>query len=279
LKHLAICLAAAIVSSALKAQDRPKFEVASIKECKSTDRPPPSTNSPGRLSLSCWPLKRLIQDAYEIFADGKVYPLNPFFPTAPIEGSPDWVNSAKYSIDAKSDTPHTPATMRGPMMQTLLEDRFQLRQHRETREVPVYIMTVARGGPKLLPTREGSCIHVDPSDLSQAQPPPGSRVCAFSTRVRTGTIEVFGVTLDVFAKLLHPGGRPVVNQTGLTGAYDIHLDQAPDPPSSPSDSGASDPSGLSFIAQLRSELGLQLTPGKGPREFLVIDRIARPSSN
>ena len=167
-------------------------------------------------------------------------------------------------------------------MQALLEDRFQLRQHRETREVPVYIMTVARGGPKLPPTKEGSCIHVDPSDLSQAEPPLGARVCAFSTRARTETIdaiEVFGVTIEVFAKLLHPGGRPVVNQTGLTGAYDIHLDQAPDPPSSPSDSGASDPSGLSFIAQLRSELGLQLTPGKGPREFLVIDRIARPSSN
>jgi len=258
LKHLAICLAAAIVPPALNAQDRPKFEVASIKECKYTDRPPPSTNSPGRLSLSCWPLKRLIQDAYEIYADGKVDPLNPFFPSAPIDGIPDWVNSAKYSIDAKSDSPQTPATMRGPMMQTLLEDRFQLRQHRETREVPVYIMTVARGGPKLTPTKDDSCLHIDPSDLSQAQPPPGARVCAFSTKVRTGTIdaiEVFGVTIDVFAKLLHPGGRPVVNQTGLTGAYDIHLEQAPDPSGSPSDSEPSDPSGLSFIAQLRRTLG------------------------
>lgn len=57
--------------------------------------------------------------------------------------------------------------MRGPMMQALLEERFRLRAHTETRQVPVYVMTVAEGGSKLRPTEEGSCNHLDPTDLAQ----------------------------------------------------------------------------------------------------------------
>jgi len=282
LKYLVHCLVAVIAPLTLSAQDRPKFEVASIKECKPGDSHPPSTNSPGRLSLSCWPLKRLIQDAYEVFAAGKVDPQNPFFPAAPIEGTPDWVNSASYSIDARSDSPQTPAAMRGPMMQALLEDRFQMRTHRETREVPVYIMTVAKGGPKLTPTKEDSCLHLDTSDLNQPEPPRGAKLCVFPLGVKRGAIEgvaVYGITLDVYAKLLH-AERPVIDRTRLTGAFDITLEYPPDPPrpSTPDSGAASDP-GTSLFSSLREQLGLQLTPGKGPHEFLIVDRIERPSAN
>jgi len=277
---LAVC---ALHAATLAAQDppaRPKFEVASIKECKPTDRHPPSTNSPGRLSLGCWQLKRLILQAYEVYAAGKVDPLNPYLPTIPMEGDPDWVSSTSYSIDAKAETPQSAAMMLGPMMQTLLEERFQLKIRRETREGPVYFLTVAKGGPKLQPSKEGTCTHIDPTDFAQPPLPPGDKPCAFTRGSRKGPImvmDIYGVTLDVFARISHYGGRPVIDRTGLTGAFDIHLEHEPVPPSR--DGAASDPQGESFLAALPEQLGLRLDPGKGPSEFLVIDHIERPTGN
>lgn len=85
--------------------------------------------------MSCWPLIRLIQEAYEVFAAGVVDLRNPTYPLTPIEGTPDWAGAARYSIDARAEAPESPARMRGPLMQTLLEERFGLKTHRETREV------------------------------------------------------------------------------------------------------------------------------------------------
>jgi uncharacterized protein (TIGR03435 family) len=90
--------------------------------------------------------------------------------------------------------------------------------------------------------------------------------------------EAYGITLDIYAKLLHLGSRPVIDRTGLTGAFNIHLELPTDMPASP-DGGASDPPGTSAITAMREQLGLQLASGKGPREFLVIDRVERPSGN
>jgi uncharacterized protein (TIGR03435 family) len=285
-----LCLTAVLAAPLFTApQDpaaRPKFEVASIKECTDTDRPPPSTSSPGRLGLSCWPLWRLIADAYETFASGKVNPLNPLVPR-PIEGAPAWVNSARYSIDAKAEGPQSGAMMRGPMMQTLLEDRFQLKIHRETREVSAYIMTVAKGGPKLHRTVEGSCNPIDPTDLTQSLKilPGGKPWCLLPTNGSKGPLLVFdvhGMTLDTFCKFLLPKDRPVIDRTGLSGAYDIHLEWPPDAPNSPAPDGgaASDPSPhTSATVAMREQLGLRLDPGKGTREFLMIDRVEKPSRN
>ena len=235
-----------------------------------------------RRRLSGWQLKRLILQAYEVYADGKVDPLNPLLPLTPIEGDPAWIGSARYSIDAKAETAQSAAMMMGPMMQTLLEDRFQLKTHRETGEVPVYIMTVAKGGPKLQPTKETSCAHIDPTDFAQPQLPPGRKPCAFPTRVPKGStvaVGAYGITLDVYAKSLNPG-RPVIDRTGLTGAFGIFLEFPADFPSASSSEGgaASDP-GTPLVAALREQLGLRLDPGRGPREFLVIDHIEHASGN
>jgi uncharacterized protein (TIGR03435 family) len=254
-----------------------RFEVASIKECKPTDRRAPATSSPGRLSLGCWPLKRLIQEAYDLYATGNAGSRASFRLGIPIEGLPDWVGSARYSIDAGAGHPETPAMMRGPMMQQLLEERFRVKTHRETRDTAVYFLTVAKGGPKLTPAREGGCIRLDPADLSQTPPPAGAYICGFPKRLKNGTIkgmEIKGITLDAFAPLL-VAGRPVIDHTGLTGAYDIHIEEPPPP--SPQD-GARDP-GAPTAALVRAQLGLRLEPGRAPREFLVIDHIERPSGN
>jgi uncharacterized protein (TIGR03435 family) len=265
---------------AQSAAANPKFEVASIRECEGKEQMPASVSSPGRLRLGCWPLARLIADAYETFTNGKVDPLKP--PAAPpLEGTPNWANSARYTIDAKADGPQSGAMMRGPMMQALLEDRFQVKVHRETREISGYLMTVDKGGLKLKLTQEGSCDLVDPTDLSQS---PKGKPCNVAQMTRNGPLTVLdlrGVTLDVFARLLHPDGRAVIDRTGLTGQFDIHLEWEPAAPNSDADSGvASEPSPhASTIEAMRRQLGLRLDPGKGTRELLVIDRVEKPSGN
>ena len=265
----------------LLAQERPTFEVASIKECKDGDQAPPSTSSPGRLSLSCWPLSRLISNAYGVFAGGKYDPMD--FVPFPVEG-PGWINSAKYSIDAKAETPASAAVMRGPMMQALLEERFQLKLRREVREVPVYYMTVAKDGLKVQPTREGACNPVDPTDLARSYDAPldGKPWCSLPRITRTEQSSVYdvpGVRLDVFFKLVNPR-RPVIDRTGLTGAYDVRLEVESRVPAPPAPEGAaSEPPGTSIVMAIRKQLGLELTPGKGPHEFLVVDRVERPSAN
>jgi len=222
----------------------------------------------------------VILQAYEVFASGKLDPLNPM-PTTPVEGDPPWVGSARYSIDAKADGRESAGMMRGPMMQALLEERFHLRTHRETREVPVYVMTVAKGGPKFQPAKPGSCQPFDASgDLTVHF---DGIPCAEARVSRKGSITVIdfrGVSLDAFAKDLHPG-RPVIDRTGLAGAFDIHLEMEADAPdsSAPGSGAASDPPHSSFIVALREQLGLRLDPAKGPSEFLVIDHIERPSEN
>src|SRR5579872_3143675 len=105
---------------AAQVSSQPKFEVVSIKECADRSTPPPSTSSPGRVSLGCWPMWRLIGEAYDTFVTGAVDRLKQPVPQPP-EGGPNWIGSARYTIDAKVESPQTGAMMRGPMMQAVLE--------------------------------------------------------------------------------------------------------------------------------------------------------------
>jgi uncharacterized protein (TIGR03435 family) len=178
--------------------------------------------------------------------------------------------------------------MMGPMLQSLLEDRFQLKIRRETREVPVYALTEAKGGPKLLPFKEGSCI---PVDFAKGFPPPGQPNCK-AVVGRNGpnvTVEAPGTSVDSLSKLLNLAlDRPVVDKTGITGFFDFHLVFAADevtprflpggdmagPPAEPS----GDPAGPTIFTAIQ-QFGLKLEPAKGSRDFLVIDRVERPSGN
>jgi bla regulator protein blaR1 len=108
----------------------PRFEVASIKPCKEADNGPSPKSSPGRLVEDCHELLNIIGNAYTTFADGH---LNLNAEPAPMTGGPPWLHSASYNINAKAEGN---PMMLGPMMQRLLEDRFHLKIHRETREGP-----------------------------------------------------------------------------------------------------------------------------------------------
>ena len=135
----------------------PKFDVVSIKPCKSGDRKG-GDSSPGRLSIGCALLADtdntgLIQQAYNRYAAGHLTS----FGVIPIEGGPDWIHSETFEIDAKSDGHPSIQMMLGPMMQAILQDRFKLRIHRETRQGPVYELALGKGSPKLKPLQDGSC--------------------------------------------------------------------------------------------------------------------------
>jgi len=266
---------------------RPRFEAASIKRCREFG-PAPSQSSPGRLSLSCWPVRRLIQEAYHLFAEGKANPLNPVFPLVPVENGPGWIDSDRYLIDAETEGAESPGMMRGPMMQRLLEDRFQLRVHRETREEPVYALTAAKGGPKLQPAKAGSCAPFDPFDFTRPfnRGPEEIPWCAVARPQRNGSRLVYdarGMSLDLFARLLGGLDRPVIDRTGIAGVFDIHLEYSlgeTSPPAPPTGGEPADPvSQQPIVRAIRQQLGLRLDPAVGPREFLVVDRVERPSEN
>src|SRR5439155_4842339 len=140
-----------------------------------------------------------------IFADGQNNLFRPLETT--IEGGPDWIRSERWDVDATAEGTPGSAMMQGPMLQTLLEERFKVKLHRETREVPVYIVTVAKGGPKLTPFKEGSCVSIVPPPGPQTTLAPGQHRCA-SFGGRKGPnmiIDVEGRTVEEFAKIFLRG--------------------------------------------------------------------------
>jgi uncharacterized protein (TIGR03435 family) len=205
-----------------------------------------------------------------------------------IKGSPAWVNSDRYVIDAKTEGPTAPEMMRGPMMQALLEDRFKLKIHRESKEIPVYELTVAKGGPKLQPYQEGGCIPRD----KWTPPAPGKNV-PHSLCGGLGGPNVLGTTLAQFCRnLSNISDRDVVDKTGLAGMFDLYFDLPPAAPPVGDSAGVGAPAATplppshadseDLFAQFRSalpKLGLKLEPAKGHGDFLVIDHVERPSGN
>jgi uncharacterized protein (TIGR03435 family) len=154
-------------SSSAPSADTAKFDVASVKPCKEgvtagttgqkggRSGGGPSL-SPDRLDMPCLPLRFFIQLAYVTSANQ----LNPNG-NLRLEGGPAWIDSDRYQINAKADGPVGRGAMQGPMLQALLEDRFKLKIHRETRETPLYALTVASGGPKLQRAGDRSCTEPD----------------------------------------------------------------------------------------------------------------------
>jgi uncharacterized protein (TIGR03435 family) len=269
---------------------RPRFDVVSIKPCK-----PSVTNgtpvfggdsSPGRLSIGCGILADtdnvgLIQVAYNRYANGQLTS----WKMIPIEGGPDWIHSERFEIDAKSDGHPSLLMMQGPMLQTILEDRFKLKIHRETRQGPVYELALGKGASKLKPLQDGSCTPVvvgRPLTLL----PDGQHRCR--NMVSPRSVDFEGGTLSMFAGSLGMVlDRPVIDKTGITSYFEIHLAFSPDDSAAPrpatTDPGASAavsaPDTPGIFQAIQEQLGLRLVPAKGPVDVLVIDHIERPSEN
>jgi uncharacterized protein (TIGR03435 family) len=161
------------------------------------------------------------------------------------------------------------------MMQTLLAERCKLVVHREMRERPIYALVVAKNGPKLKAAEQGEAEAIRAKHPDAVGVPGGSGF--FVRGEKNGHIDIYEATIGTLALLLSgPAGRSVVDKTGLTGIYDMHLDMGQKGP--PPTDGSADP-GVSVFSSLQEQLGLKLESQKDQVEYLVIDRIERPSPN
>jgi uncharacterized protein (TIGR03435 family) len=242
---------------------RPAFEVASVK-VNHSDRPDGNTSvTPNGAVLTNWTLRMLIQNAYHVL---------PFL----IVEAPSWIDAERFDITAKSpaglDATRFEAGVTWDMLQSLLEDRFRLRTHRETRELPAYELVTARSdgtlGPKLIRS-------------TQPCSPPGTPTAPGTVPCRgvVGFSQAGGMMSATSFPLARVAGtlglvveRPVVDHTGLDGTFEIDLQW-----SSAAASASSDTPGI-FTA-LQEQLGLKLPPTTAPVEVLVVDAIERPNED
>jgi uncharacterized protein (TIGR03435 family) len=234
-----------------------RFEAASIKPTTSPDGRSLLQALPGRLTMRNIALKRLILIAWDV-QDYQV------------AGDPAWTGSEHYDVQAKADGNASAQEMEGPMLQALLEERFRLRVHRETRQVPVYELSIASGGAKLQRSTEASCVA------------PGA-ACGFhlTTDGLNRTLEVKGVTMEMLAGNLSRSynsslGRNVFDKTGLAGAFDVRLAWTIDPLNPDL---AAELTAPSIRGALQEQLGLKLESTKAAAEVLIIDHIEKPSAN
>lgn len=291
---------------------RQKFEAASIHKCGPSVVAPLREGgglaytgpSPNRVTKECFTVITLLQDAYVIFADGQDRS-GTAVQMPPIEKAPGWMSSDLYTIDAKAEGAPGQAAMLGPMMQSLLEDRFHLKLHRETRSGPAYELTVAKGGSKLK-TNNGSCT-VDvpatavPRDSTTGRPVPGfasghvsppsqsGAPCRLMFNLNNGPNQLFissATTISGFCSYLSRAtARTIIDKTGLRDKYDIRLEYLPDQsasghaPLDPSDAPAEIQPGPSLFTALEQQLGLKLRSFEGTRQVVVIDHIEKPSAN
>jgi uncharacterized protein (TIGR03435 family) len=220
---------------------RPAYEVASIKPNDSSSGNSSTNGSKGQIVFTNQALKRLIERAYNA---------QPFQVTGP-----SWVSDARFDIVAKYPA-DTKKDDRPVMLRTLLEDRFKLAVHHETKEMPGYTLVVAKGGFKLKP--------VEPNGSSSTN-------SNGSGHVRTLTAKKTSMA-DLAEDMARSLGQMVVDKTGLDGVYDFELRYITDDLSS----SAGDVDGIpSLFTALRDTLGLRLQPEKVPTDIIVVDHVER----
>lgn len=231
----------------------PAFEVASVTPCKPGTPEPPGehagmvqfTQPGGRFRATATTVKFLLEWAYDIQ------------PQQHSDG-PSWLASERYDIVAKAEGNATDEQQK-KMVRALLADRFQLNLHREKKKLPVYVISVGKTAPKLVPPKEGEVhsIRIMPQ-TNEDRKFPSYHVVA--TRFSLAQLT------DTFARQL---GRVFVDETGLEGEFDFSMDLTPD------DSRPSplDPSLL--ISAMREQLGLTLKSQDALVDFFVIDGVER----
>ena len=246
----------------------PAFEVASIKLNKSGSGSSHSDFDHGRFTAINVRVKSLIQyEAYGITG-------------AQIAGGPGWLDSEAFDISAKVDdaTAEQMKTLDRDkrrqfiqqLFQQLLAERFMLTVHWETKELPVYALVVAKGGPRLTKSKDAD---------------GGTSVSSGSGGGTSMTAR--GITMARLAQTLTQSlsrdlGRIVIDKTGLEGAYDLALQWTPEDRSAATTNTANDNTsaqGASIFTALQEQLGLKLESTKGPVEILVIDHVEQPSEN
>ena len=259
--RIAVLLVMSVAAGAQSASDSSalRFEVASLKSSAPGGRGGIIRPSPGgeRYLATGIPLQLLMMVAYRVKADQ-------------ITGGPAWTLTDRFDMNAKAERPSTVEELH-TMLKNLLADRFHLQFHRETKELPVYALTVDKAGIKLTPHEAQSA--GDPwMDQSVDQ-------------VVSVKMKATSVPMDYFAwRLGQMLDRPVIDLTKLKGGYDFSLAYTRDLPPGLNEgaliNGAPiDTSGPTIFQALRQQLGLRLDAQKGPVEVFVIDHVEKPTEN
>jgi uncharacterized protein (TIGR03435 family) len=245
----------------MPADANPGFDVATIKPSQ-PNRPGKGFGFRGRSFLTFnTNVNDLIAFAYGLHAKQ-------------IIGAPDWFGADLYDIDGVPDVEGRPSHRQMALMvQKLLADRFKLTFHHEKRELSVYILTVAAGGPK----------------MEKTSVPAGDPTQGFGFRA-LGDLSVRNLNMADFASWMQSGvmDKPVVDQTGLTDKYDFHLKWTPDESQFAQFRGAGvtvppstdDPNAPpSLYTAIQEQIGIKITPGKAQDDVIVIDHVEKPSAN
>jgi uncharacterized protein (TIGR03435 family) len=326
-------LAMALGFAEAQTEEAPAFEVASIKQAAPQPagmlrvmmRGGPGSPDPGQVTYTNVTLKNVLMNAYDV----KGYQIQ----------GPGWLDSERYDIMAKVPKGATKEQFR-LMLQNLVAERFKVALHRETKEMPVYSLVVGKNGPKMKESVEdpapkdgagpeggpaGAGPGYAPRPLEGHEPvvsgriplgkdgmpqlPPGAPKGTMMMMMNGGRFRMNAsgqTTAGLVNMLANQLGRPVIDNTGLTGKYDFTLDFAPEeggrmpgpmgamPMPAPSHAGeggagggggalASTPeaqTGPSLFTAVQEQLGLKLEQKKGPVELLVIDRAEKvPTEN
>ena len=318
--------------AAAASASRPKFDSASIQPCQPGDGPGRSGRgdvganggvdpnmpegvggyfhvSPGRLDVTCGSVLTMVDFSYREF--GRPLLNNPPAPmqeSERIKGVPKWALAARYTIHAVTGDPvangptdagpgqpgRLPAAslLDGPMLQGLLEDRFQLKIHREVEETPMYALTVAQSGFKLKPMQDGECTLLAPGQGMQmigADDKPYCGWVGWPIHGPNRTLLGGGITMGRLAQSLAMLilDRNVIDRTGIAGSFLVRLEYAPDentrcfggPEWCNVDPNSDIPPAATIFTALEHQLGLKLEQIKGPKEHIEIDRVERPSEN
>jgi uncharacterized protein (TIGR03435 family) len=269
---LRLYIAALAIATGFSQSSQPSFEVASVKKNSPLARS--AVNIAGnRFAATAWPLLPLLMEAY-LLRDFQII------------GGPDWMMTDQWDIEGRApegtilrsfyNGEASRSTATRLMLQSLIEERFRFRYHRETRQGAVYELSIARGGLKITPSTDQT-----PVESPLAVPPPGSppgTVPRGAARATAGYIETHAQSFANFAYLLgRQLDRPLIDRTNLQGLYDVKLKWTRETPSTANAPLPSDPPSL-FTA-IEEQLGLRLQGGRGPIEVLVIDSVEKPAEN
>ncbi len=276
----AIVVALAVVAAA--AQEPLRLEAASIKPAlpfepgiSRFDRPGPDV-----FDRAAATLQQLVEYAYDV-------------PRYRVLDGPAWMNADRFEVTAKANRVFGPGETR-PLVRQLLEERFRLKAHRETRELPIYNLVFARGDHRFGPGLQVAPVDCTPFRTGQRPISESPTVelrggyvvprCGFRSTwdMRTGATSQNwkGIPMAEFVRAIaNAAGRDVHDQTGLTGLYDFDVTFVS--PTLVSAPGLPRPNGEgpSLTTALIDELGLKLEPAKGPVDVVVIDAAERPTPN
>jgi uncharacterized protein (TIGR03435 family) len=272
--HVAAALAVTVLIATAQTP-RPTFEAASVKFNRSSTPLVRISTPTGRFSAVNATLRMLIRETYRL-QDFRMI------------GGPRWMDIDRFDVEATAGA-SVPFDQIRAMTQTLLEDRFGLKTHTETRELPIFVLSLARRDAKLgdqIKPSGADCLPMTPPAGAPPPPPPPpgpaqggaprcpSMMAPGHISARKMTIARLVTTLSLFLN------REIVDRTALAGEFDFDLHWLPDQlPPIDVRNAPTDPTAPPLFTAMQEQLGFKLESSRGPVDVLVIDGAEKPEEN